>query len=99
MDKKEVIRKVKSLNLDLNEVWVTSSAVLVLHGVKNIARDIDLGCSLNLWNELILEGYNYKQFEDRSLAIELGSDIEIIKEYYVDDIVEIEGIKVGSLEA
>ena len=66
IDKDEIIRRVRSLYLDLNEIWVTSSAALVLHGVKKNTRDIDLGASLNLWNELILKGYNYKQFENES---------------------------------
>lgn len=99
MERDEIIKKIKNLNLDLEEVWVTSSAALVLHGVKSNARDLDLGCSSSLWDELILKGYKYKQFEDGTYAIDIKSDIEIIKEYYVDDIVKIEEINVGSLES
>lgn len=99
MERDEIVRKIKDLNLDSNQLWVTSSAALVLHGVKSNARDIDLGCSVLLWDELILKGYKYKQFEDGTYAIDIKSDIEIIKEYYVDEIIKIEGINVGSLES
>lgn len=99
MKRDEIIREIKGLNLDLNQLWVTSSAALVLHEVKSTARDLDLGCSVSLWDELILKGYKYKKFEDGTYAIDIKSDIEIIKEYYVDDIVKIEEINVGSLES
>ncbi|MDT8715351.1 hypothetical protein IAI10_01505 [Clostridium sp. 19966] len=46
--KEDIIKILKDVDLPLNEYWITSGAGLVIHGVKETTRDIDLGCTTNL---------------------------------------------------
>jgi len=47
--KDSIIKIIKGLDLPLNEYWITSGSALVMHGVKEAANDIDLGCTISLW--------------------------------------------------
>ena len=52
MNKKEVLKKLKELNLDKNEYIVISGASLVLHDVIDVANDIDLSCSKKYYDKI-----------------------------------------------
>ena len=42
MNKQEVIKLLKKLNLPISDYYVLSSGCLVLYGLRNIANDLDL---------------------------------------------------------
>ena len=52
MNKREVLRKLKELNLDKNEYIVISGASLVLHDVIDVTKDIDLSCSKKYYDKI-----------------------------------------------
>jgi hypothetical protein len=99
LNKDNIINIVNDLNLPLNEYWITSGSALVMHGVKKIATDIDLGCTNNLWEDFLQKGYTYRVEKDNSKIMEINDSVEIIKEYFVDEIELIEGLPTGSLES
>jgi hypothetical protein len=89
----------KDLDLPLNEYWIGSGAALVIHGVKETTTDIDLGCTNNLWEHFLQRGYEYRVEEDNSKIIIINGSIEIIKDWFVDEIQFIDGLPIGSLES
>jgi len=97
--KENIIKIMKDLDLPLNEYWITSGAALVIHGVKETTSDIDLGCGANLWEYLLQKGYEFRVEEDSSKIMAINDSIEIIKDWFVDEIEFIDGLPTGSLES
>ena len=52
MDKEEVIKKLKELNLPKDEYYVLSGASLVLRGIREQCSDIDLCISEELFEKI-----------------------------------------------
>lgn len=87
------------MELPLNEYWITSGAGLVIHGVKETTNDIDLGCTTNLVELFLKKGCNYTVEKDNSRIVQINDTIEILENWFVDEIVFIDGLPVGSLES
>lgn len=96
---KEIVEKVKEIELPVDEYWILAGSALVLHGVKRETRDIDLGCTRHLCEQLISEGYEVKIGEDNSRIIKIGELIEVFEDWKVEKIELIDGLPVGSLES
>lgn len=77
MNKQEVIKLLKELNLPISDYYVLSSGCLVLYGLRNIANDLDLCVKPELFEKLRVK-YNLKE-EDKN---ECGF-------YHINDLVEI----------
>lgn len=99
LNKENIIKMLKDMNLPVNEYWVTSGAGLVLHGIKDGTNDIDLGCASNLWENFLRKGYTYKVGKDKSNIMEINDSVEMIKNWFVDEIEFIDGLPVASLES
>lgn len=97
--KEDIIRILKELDLPLNEYWITSGAGLVIHGVKKYTGDIDLGCTTNLFENYLRRGCQYRILDDNSKIVELNESIELLENWFVDEIEFIEGLPVASLES
>lgn len=87
------------MNLPLNQYWITSGAALVIHGVKDTTRDIDLGCTTELVEAFLKKGCKCKVVEDNSRIVEVNDNIEILENWFVEKIEFIEGLPVGTLES
>lgn len=99
LNKENVIKILKKIDLPLDEYWVTSGAALVIHGVKDITNDIDLGCTTKLLEKLIEKGYKYKIEEDSLRTLTMNDSVELFENWFVGQIEILEGILVGSLES
>lgn len=77
MNKQEVIKLLKELDLPTSEYYVLSSGCLVLYGLRNIANDLDLCIKPELFEKLRVK-YNLKE-EDKN---ECGF-------YRINDLVEV----------
>lgn len=97
--KADIIKILKDLNLPLGEYWITSGAGLVMHGVKETTRDIDLGCTTNLIEWHLRKGCNYRVVDDNSRIVEVNDKIELLENWLVDKIEFIDGLPVGSLKS
>lgn len=97
--KEEIIRILKGMDLPLSEYWITSGAALVIHGVKETTRDIDLGCTSKLIEYFLSKGCNYKLADDNSKIVQVNDRIELLENWFVDEIVFIDELPVGSLES
>jgi hypothetical protein len=97
--KEDIIKILKDMDLPLSEYWITSGAALVIHGVKETTNDIDLGCNTSLVEHFIKKRCNYRVVEDNSRIVQVNDTIEILENWFVDEIVFIDGLPVGSLES
>lgn len=97
--REDIIQTIKSMNLPSQEYWITSGAALVIHGVKETTRDIDLGCTSILIDKFIKEGCKYRLVEDNSRIVEVTDKIELLENWCVDEILIIESLPVASLES
>lgn len=97
--KENIIKILKDMDLPLSEYWITSGAALVIHGVKKSTNDIDLGCTTNLAEHFLKKGCKYKVVEDNTRIIEVNDTVEILENWFVDEIEFIHGLPVGSLES
>lgn len=99
LGKEDIVKILKNMELPLSEYWITSGAGLVIHGVKETTNDIDLGCTTNLVELFLKKGCKYKVEKDNSRIIQINDTIEILENWFVDEIVIIDGLPVGSLES
>ncbi|WP_142414223.1 hypothetical protein [Hathewaya massiliensis] len=97
--KEDIIRILKEMDLPLSEYWITSGAGLVIHGVKEATRDIDLGCTTNLVEQYLGKGCQYRVSDDNSKIVEVSDKVELLENWFVDEIEFIDGLPVGSLES
>lgn len=97
--KADIVKIIKDMNLPLSEYWITSGAGLVMHGVKETTRDIDLGCITNLVEWFLRKDCKYRVVDDNSRKVEINDKIEILENWLVDKIEIINGLPVGSLES
>ncbi|MCQ4922129.1 hypothetical protein NE686_03455 [Tissierella carlieri] len=99
LHKEDIIKVLRNMNLPLGEYWITSGAGLVIHGVKEATRDIDLGCTTNLVEQYLRKGCKYRVADDNSKIVEVSDKIEMLENWFVDEIELIDGLPVGSLES
>lgn len=97
--KEDIIKILKEMDLPLNQYWITSGAALVIHGVKETTRDIDLGCATELVEDFLKKGCKFRVVEDKSRIVEVNDNIEILENWFVEKIEFIEGLPVGTLES
>ncbi len=95
MNKKEIISKLKNINLDLNEIIVISGASLVVQNIIANTTDIDLSCSEDYykkikWEEKIGAAKTNIKYYD---VFEIGNNF-----YFPDEVVIIDGIKFMNLK-
>ena len=87
------------MNLPLSEYWITSGAGLVILGVKECTNDIDLGCTSNLADYFLKKGCKYRVAKDNSKIVDINDKIEVLENWFVDEINFIYGLPVASLES
>ena len=97
--KVDIVKILNDMNLPLSEYWITAGAGLVMHGVKETTRDIDLGCTTNLVERYLRKGCKYRVVDDNLRIVEVNDKIEILENWLVDKIEFIDGLPVGSLES
>ena len=97
LNKEDIIKILKEMDLPLQEYWITSGAALVIHGVKATTRDIDLGGTTYLVEQFIQKGCKYRVENDNTRIVEVNDQIELLENWFVDEIVYNDGLPVGSL--
>ena len=98
LNKEDILNMLKREQLDTNKYWLTSTAALVLHGVKESANDIDIGAGTDFVNEYISYGKKLRVGKNDVRIVSITDYIEVIENWYVDKIEYIDDIPVASLE-
>ena len=97
LNKNNIIDILKELKLPAKEYWITSGAALVIHGVKESTRDIDLGCTTDLVECFIKKGCKYRVAGDNTRIVEVNDEIELLENWFVDEVEFIDGLPLASL--
>ena len=99
MLKKDILKKLREINLDKDKYLVISGAAMVLLGIKEETQDIDIAVSKEYYNYLLK---NYKCHFDRvNEYAHKCYNIDIINfgmDYYSNNYEIVEGIKVQKVE-
>ncbi len=98
LNKEEIRRLLQEASFDCSEYWVTSGAAMVLYGIKDVTRDIDLGCTSQMADALENRGYCTEVLRDGSRKIIFSEAIELFENWLEDRVVRLEGLPVVSID-
>ena len=91
----EILKDVPFLREDC---WLTSGAALVLYGVKEQTRDIDLVCTTELADRLEAKGVAFRRSPLGNTRIfAYSGQIEVLENWETDEVIQIEGLPAASL--
>lgn len=96
LNKSDIIKKLKSLSLERDKYCIMTGAALVLHGVREYTRDIDIGCSDQQFDLLLQQGYEMQQLKSFE-GIIIDGCIEIFRNWMAEKIVYIEDLPVADI--
>ena len=89
-DQAALLQCLRELPFPEKEYWVVAGGAMVLHGFRQQTRDIDLGCSTRLADQLERQGYAVSRCEDGTRKIIYSEHIEIF-ENWIEGAVEMLG--------
>ena len=96
--KDSLLEKLNELSFPVTEYWLVAGAAMVLYGFRPETRDIDLGCSTLLADQLQEQGCAVVYLEDGTRKIPYSEDVELF-ENWIDGTVEtVDGVPVVSVE-
>lgn len=98
LNRQEIVGLLRETALDKTAYWVTSGAAMVLYGLRDRTRDIDLGCTTSMADRLEQKGYPVEILRDGSRKIAFSDRIELFENWLEGGIVLLEGLPVVSLE-
>ena len=93
-DKRSLIQRLRELPFYEKEYWVVAGGAMVLHGFRPQTRDIDLGCSTLLADQLERQGYSVSRCDDGARKILYSEDIEIFENWLEGTVEIISGVPV-----
>ncbi len=93
-DKRSLIQRLRELPFSEDEYWVVAGGAMVLHGFRPQTRDIDLGCSSLLADQLEQQGYSVVRCDDGTRKIVYSEDIEIFENWLEGSVESISGVPV-----
>lgn len=98
MNKQKIIEILKQLPFSKEDYWLVTGAALVLYNIREETSDIDIGCTTDLINKLINQGYEYKILNDNTKYIKYNQNIEIYENWLFDKVIYIDEIPVISIK-
>ena len=99
MNKTDILNKLRALDWPTEDYWVVAGGAMVLHGLRQETRDLDLGCTTARADILAAAGVPFKPMDDGSGRwFTLDGDVEVFENWLVDRVETVEGIPVVSLK-
>ena len=98
LHKEEIVRLLTEAAFDIEEYWIVSGAAMVLYGIRDATRDIDLGCTSQMADKLEQTGYPTEVLRDGSRRIVFSETIEIFENWIEDAAIFLDGLPVISLD-
>lgn len=97
MTKEQIHRTVKALPLSAESYWLVMGAALVMHGIREETRDIDIGCTPEAFDALIKLGYHATTSRSGLRKLSLSTGVTVYEGFYTQDIICIDGVPVSDL--
>lgn len=91
MIKSEITESIKNIFSDISKdgFWIITGAAMVMHGIKTQTSDIDIGCTREVFQELINKGYSVIKEEGYPDRIQIDGCVEVLKEVKISKIEKI----------
>lgn len=97
--RKDILRILEDLDF-LEGCWLASGAALVLYGVKESTRDIDLICTTAFADKLEERGVPFRRDGlDGTRIFQINDKVEVLEDWHTDEVVELEGLRAASLSS
>ena len=97
LNKKDILTILSQLPFPPNSFWIVMGGALVLHGIRDTTRDIDIGCTNELFELLKSTGYNVRISRSGQECIDYCDIVHIYREWKADSFVIIDHIPVVDL--
>ncbi len=98
LNREDILRLLRELDFLGEDCWLTSGAALVLHGVKESTRDIDLICTTALADKLEGQGVPFRRDGlDGTRIFAVSGQIEVLENWHTDEVIELCGVRAASL--
>ena len=99
MNKADIMEKLHALNWPPEDYWVVAGGAMVLHGLRQETRDLDLGCTTARADILAAAGVPFKPMDDGSGRwFTLDGEVEVFENWLYDRTELVEGVPVVSLQ-
>ncbi len=96
--REDILRLLKELDFLEEGCWLTSGAALVLYGVKESTRDIDLVCTTELADRLERQGVPFRlDGLDGTRIFAVNDRVEVLENWHTDEVITLEGVPAASL--
>lgn len=92
----DILRALADPRLDKNRCWVTTGAAMVLRGLRETTRDIDMGCDSSLADELEAAGVPAKRSPEGLRRFRLTEVIDLSENFARGTVEFIDGTPVVS---
>lgn len=98
LHKEDILRIAAGLDFLGEDCWLTSGAALVLYGVKETTRDVDLICTRELADRLEKRGLPFKRDGlDNTRIFTVNPWVEVLEDWETEEVTEICGLRAASL--
>lgn len=97
-DQSSLLQRLHELPFSKEEYWVVAGGAMVLHGFRPHTRDIDLGCTPRLTDELERQGYAVSRLEDGTRKIVYSQNIELFENWIEGAVELVRGVPVVSVD-
>ena len=98
MRKADIIAKLAVFPYAPENYWIITGGAMVLYGIREETRDIDLGCTAKLADQLEKDGYLYRVTPDGNRCFRIGEDIEVFENWLCGTVEQVDGSPVVSLQ-
>ena len=97
-DQAALLQRLRELPFPEKEYWVVAGGAMVLHGFRQQTRDIDLGGSTRLADQLERQGYAVSRCEDGTRKISYSEHVEIFENWIEGAVETISGVPVVCMD-
>lgn len=97
MKKEDIIQTLNAISLPFESYWILAGSGLVMHGIRALTNDIDIGCTTELFDKLAQNNNSVKTMDDGNRALVFHEVIEVFENWNVDGITEIAGLPVATI--
>lgn len=98
MNKEEMLAKLAKLDFPKEEYWIVAGGAMLLYGLRQQTRDIDLGCTKPFADRLEEQGCLVCVQEDGRRRFLVDGDVEISEGWLFGEVITLEGFPVISLK-
>ena len=98
LNRQKILDILQQLDFPKEHFWLLTGAALVVYGIKDQTRDIDIGCTHDFFEAQCLTYPTQKTWEDGMRSCEIPPYIEIFEAWAVQRVVLKQGLPLASLE-